>query len=673
MERTNNRTESDALTVLTPRYSADELLAKEWLLTNSRAGFASGTAIGCNTRRYHGLLVGTHLPPANRIAALSNCLETVTCSDNTIALSTFEFDRTLHPRGYEYQTAFRKHLGVHFDYELGIANLTKSIYLLPDSDAAAVVYEFSDVCAGFELTVRPFAALRDFHSLQNNTAAFKSVTVDPCNVVIETDNAQNGKLMLRGEGMDYTAEPQWWYRFLYRTERFRGQDCYEDLWSPGVYTARISGPRRLVLWAALTDQVSAAELEALDIDVAVDALRLREKELLAVCDPHDTVSRHLFSAAGQFVTERVIHNETAPTIIAGYPWFLDWGRDTFIALEGLCLCTGRTETAWGVLKTFAGAVSEGMIPNRFDDYGNEPHYNSIDASLWFIHAAFAWLKETGNVRRFSKTLLPAVKWIVESYRRGTRFGIHTDSDKLVTGGDAHTQLTWMDAKFDGICFTPRHGKAVEVNALWYNALCHLAKYYKNRQAENARFYAELAEQVAESFNRVFWNGQVGYLNDCVLPNGTADASLRPNQILAVSLPYCPLDRPKQQNVVDAVQWELLTSRGLRTLAPIDPRYKGHYFGHQGQRDAAYHQGTVWAWLIGPFIEAYLKVNDFSDEAKRRCRTWLAPLLRHLEEEACIGSISEIFEGDPPHKPRGAFAQAWSVAEVLRAWQLIHNT
>jgi predicted glycogen debranching enzyme len=674
METASHHTEPEVLKVLTPRYSADELAGKEWLLTNSRAGFASGTVIGCNTRRYHGLLIGSLTPPANRIAALSNCLETVTCNDNTIALSTFEFDRTFHPHGYEYLTQFRKNLGVHFDYELGIADLTKSIYLLPDSDVATVVYEFSNVCAEFEIAVRPFAAMRDFHSLQNSTTDLQSVHTDQGDVIIHQANQPRiGKLTLRSEGMDYADDPQWWHRFLYRIERFRGQDCFEDLWSPGRYAARISEPTRLILWAALTDSLNPVELEAMDIDVAIDALHLREKELLATCEPPHPIKRHLFLAAGQFVTERVIQNETTPTIMAGYPWFLDWGRDTFIALEGLCLCTGRTDTAWGVLKTFAGAVSEGMIPNRFDDYGGRPHYNSIDASLWFIHAAFAWLKKTGNVRSFAKTLLPAIKWIVESYRRGTRFNIHTDADKLVTGGDAQTQLTWMDAKFDGVCFTPRHGKAVEVNALWYNALCHLAKYYKNRQEDNARFYAELAKQVAESFVQVFWNEPQGYLNDCVLPDGTADASLRPNQILAVSLPYSPLDPDKQKKVVAAVQRELLTSRGLRTLAPSDPRYKGRYFGHQAQRDAAYHQGTVWAWLIGPFIEAYLKTSNFSNDARRKCRIWLSPLLRHLEEEACIGSISEIFEGDPPHEPRGAFAQAWSVAEVIRAWQMIHKT
>ena len=660
------------LTIATPRYSTDELLSKEWLLTNSRGGFSAGTVVGCNTRRYHSLLVGTHTPPANRIAAFSNCLETLTCNDHTLALSTFEFDRTLHPHGYEYQTAFRRELGAHFDYELGVAALTRSVYLLPDADIVAVVYTFSNVCEKLTFAVRPFAAMRDFHALQHDGAAFDAQSDAHGVAVCNRSAPAAGRLSLYCAAMQFDRDPQWWRHFLYRIERQRGQDCFEDIWSPGVYRTTIDRPCRIVLWAALTESDSPATLEEMDIDIAVDAIRLHEKELLAGCDENNTFSRLLYLAAGQFITERTIQDETTPTILAGYPWFLDWGRDTFIAMEGLCLSTDRHTLARGVLTTFAKAVSEGMIPNRFDDYGNPPHYNSIDASLWFVHAAFAWFKATGDNAHFASMILPAVKWVMESYRRGTRFGIHADSDGLITGGDAQTQLTWMDAKYNGVCFTPRYGKAVEINALWYSNLCQMAAYYEDRQADSACFYADLAAQVADSFSSLFWNETAGYLNDCVLPDGTIDASLRPNQIFAVSLPYSPLDTEHQQKVVAAVQRELLTPRGLRSLAPSDPRYRGRYAGDQEQRDAAYHQGTVWAWLIGAFIEAYLKVNGNSSEAKRKCRTWLAPLFRHLEEEACIGSISEIFDGDAPHEPRGAFAQAWSVAEVLRAWQLIHR-
>jgi predicted glycogen debranching enzyme len=311
-----------------------------------------------------------------------------------------------------------------------------------------------------------------------------------------------------------------------------------------------------------------------------------------------------------------------------------------------------------------------MIPNRFDDYGHPPHYNSIDASLWFVHAAFQYLHATGQESNFQCNLLPAVKWIMDAYRKGTRFGIHADTDTLITGGDINTQLTWMDAKCDDITFTPRYGKAVEINALWYANLCELATYFKNSgNEESARFYALLAEQVRRAFQEQFWDEHQGYLNDCILPSGKPDTSIRPNQIFAVSLPHSPLMPHQQRCVLEVVERELLTPYGLRSLSTSDPRYKGKCTGPRALRDAAYHQGTVWGFLIGPFVEAYMKVHGFDPVAKRRCRTFLSKLLDHFQKEACLGSISEIFDGDAPHHPRGAFAQAWSVAEVLRARQM----
>jgi len=651
---------------------ADLLLSKEWLLTNSRGGFASSTLIGCNTRRYHGLLIGTLTPPASRIAALSNCLEVLTWKDRSISLSSFEFDHVIHPKGLCHMLEFRQDTGIHFEYATGPAAVVKSVYLAPDADIAAIVYDFSDVRERFVFTVRPFAALRDFHALQHAQAALLAVG-DGNRLCIRCDRPEMGQLVLRCDSMRFEQSPQWWYRFFYRIEQQRGQDCFEDLWSPGQYACSIDEPCRIILWAGLfTDIETSQMLDDIELETVIDALELKEKELLEQCSTSDPVCQQLCRAADQFIIERHIEDAPAPSILAGYPWFLDWGRDTFIALEGLCLCTGRPKIAWGVLKTFAKAVSQGMIPNRFDDYGGQPHYNSIDASLWFVHAAFRYLRYTKDNQNFSHKLLPAVKWIMDSYRKGTRFGIHADTDMLITGGDVNTQLTWMDAKYDGIAFTPRYGKAVEINALWYSNLCCLADYYRSQNEQEARFYWTLAEQVRHSFQEQFWNSPLGYLNDCILQPGKADTSLRPNQIFAVSLPYSPLTAVHQAAVVAVVEKELLTPFGLRTLNPADPRYKGRYTGPMSQRDAAYHQGTVWAFLMGPFIEAYLKVHGFDPTAKRRCRGFLSRLLVHINEDACIGSISEIFDGDPPHYPRGAFAQAWSVAEVLRAWQLAQD-
>jgi predicted glycogen debranching enzyme len=269
-------------------------------------------------------------------------------------------------------------------------------------------------------------------------------------------------------------------------------------------------------------------------------------------------------------------------------------------------------------------------------------------------------------------LLPAIRWIIDSYYNGTRFGIHADVDGLITGGDENTQLTWMDAKFDGVVFTPRYGKTVEVNAMWYNIMCRLAEFHREKDADTAEHYGYLAEEIAESFGGLFWNEERGYLNDCILPDGTADTSIRPNQIFAVSLPFSPLSDEQQRSVVSVVQKHLLTPYGLRTLSPSDSRYIGRYCGDQRARDAAYHQGTVWPYLIGPFVEAYLKVNGFGRESRKEAAGFIEPLLEHLTQDGCIGSISEILDGDAPHKPHGCFAQAWSVAELLRAYLLIHG-
>jgi predicted glycogen debranching enzyme len=339
-------------------------------------------------------------------------------------------------------------------------------------------------------------------------------------------------------------------------------------------------------------------------------------------------------------------------------------------LPGLLLSTGRFDEAKSVLTTFAAAADKGMIPNRFDDKSETAYFNSVDASLWFIDAAFQYLQAGGDSETFTKELLPAIRWIVDSYHKGTRFGICADADGLITAGDDQTQLTWMDAKHDGVAFTPRCGKAVEINALWYNCLMQMKN--SGFGTENPEFYESMADKVRASFCDLFWNQDKDYLNDCILLDGSVDDSLRPNQIFAVSLEFSPLSAQQQKSVVDAVQDQLLTPYGLRTLNPLAENYKGQYTGPARQRDEAYHQGTVWPYLMGPFVEAYLKVNEFSRQSKRQAAEFILPLLRHLTEDGCLGSIPEIFDGDAPHEPRGCIAQAWSVAELIRAYQLVSS-
>ncbi len=384
--------------------------------------------------------------------------------------------------------------------------------------------------------------------------------------------------------------------------------------------------------------------------------------------PRDLCGRASFKPP----TDEPIGAGQRTTILAGYPWFADWGRDAFISLPGLLLSTGRFDEAKSVLTTFAAVADEGMIPNRFDDRSGTTYFNSVDASLWFINAAFQYLKASGDSKTFIQELMPAIRWIIDSYHKGTRFDIRADADGLITAGNNQTQLTWMDAKYDGLAFTPRCGKAVEVNALWYNSLCLLAQFYIDRDAQNAKHYKSMADKVQKSFSELFWNESKGYLNDCILPDGLVDESLRPNQIFAVSLPFSALSPEQQKSVVNVMQKQLLTPYGLRTLNVQDSRYKGVYTGPQQQRDEAYHQGTVWAFLIGPFVEGFLKVNGFSRKSKKKAAEFIQPLLQHMTKDGCLGSVSEIFDGDAPHKPRGCIAQAWSVAELIRAYQLINS-
>lgn len=668
----------------TPDESVEDLLAKEWLLTNERGSYASSTIVGCNTRGYHGLLIGSFSPPANRTLTLANCLEMVMFEGKIFNLSTFEFPDKFAPAGFGYVKQFHKDTGVHFDYELTadsvgagvptevVIKLTKSIHLLRDADTVAAAYAFTSVEEPVEFVLRPFVAMRNFHTLQKSYAPLCS-TWFGTGLQVRHDMPGSYELTLSCPSTNFEKDPQWWFNFVYRNDRERGQDFTEDLWTPGFFKCRIETPSEIVLWASFGDCPRRGQLADTDIDAVREDLRRHQSRVITSAKARDEQTRILCIAADQFVTKRRTDQDHRVTVLAGFPWFADWGRDAFIALPGLLLSTGRFEEASSVLTTFAQAADEGMIPNRFDDRSETAYFNSVDASLWFTNAAFQYLNATGDSRTFSQQLLPTIRWIIDSYQKGTRFDIHADADGLITAGDGETQLTWMDAKYDGVAFTPRWGKAVEVNALWYNSLCCLGQYYAGRNAENANNYKSTAEKVGANFCELFWNEEMGYLNDRVLPDGAADASLRPNQIFAVSLPFSPPLLPHQQrSIVDVVQRELLTPYGLRTLNVRQSDYKGRYTGPPRQRDEAYHQGTVWPYLMGAFVEAYLKVNEFSRQSKKEAAEFIQPLMQHLTEEGCLGSVSEIFDGDAPHKPRGCIAQAWSVGELIRAYHLVNS-
>ncbi len=652
--------------------SVDSLLAKEWLLTNGRGGYSASTIIGCNTSSYHGLLIASLTPPSNRIMALANCLEMVIIDGRVFNLSTFEFAGKFAPEGFRHIKRFYQDLGAHFEYEIEKLALRKSVYLPHDSDTVVLLYEFTDVRGPAQLVLRPFVGLRDFHTLQKSFAHLRAENTGK-GVIVRHDTPGSCELTLECPDLSFETDRQWWFNFTYRNNIERGQNATEDLWTPGFFKGRIDSPARIVFQASLGACCNSPRPALIHIqNIFEDSRKHRNSVTQGAGGNGNQDLRILYLATDRFVAQRTRRQSTGTTILAGYPWFADWGRDAFIALPGLLLATGRIEQAKSVLTTFASAADDGMIPNCFDDRQDKVHFNSVDASLWFINAAFEYLKATKDVKTFTQQLLPVIRWIIDMYSKGTRFGIHADADGLITAGSDETQLTWMDARYNGVSFTPRYGKAVEVNALWYNALSLLVRFYNARNLETAGNYKPMLDKAQESFTRLFWNDNCSYLNDCILPDGSVDDTLRPNQIFAVSLPFSPLPAHQQRSVVQIVQSELLTPYGLRTLSPRDARYKGRYAGPQQQRDEAYHQGTVWPYLIGPFVEAFLKVNEFSRKSKKTAAEFIQPLLQHLSRDGCLGNISEIFDGDPPYRPRGCLAQAWSVAEVIRAYKMING-
>lgn len=509
--------------------------------------------------------------------------------------------------------------------------------------------------------VRPLVACRDYHSLGHENGAFnKELQVD--NNLATISPYQDAPPIRFAHDADEVHPSGYWYRdFEYMRERERGFDFTEDLFNP--FVLEFDAGRRStfgVIVSTVTPDINHIE-ELKNQEIARRA-KVAEKP-----PPDGEFVQTLSIAADQFIARRGQHK----TIIAGYHWFSDWGRDTMIALPGLALTTGRADVACSILLEFARHVDRGMVPNRFPDAGEEPEYNTVDASLWFFEAVRALYSHTNDDTFVRKNLYDVLADIIDWHVRGTRYNIHVDEDGLLASGADGVQLTWMDAKVGDWVITPRRGKPVEIQALWYNALRimeNLAARFAD--IERQKRCGDLAARAHASFGAMFWNESLGCLYD-VVDGELRDASIRPNQIFAVSLPHTMLSREKAQRVIQRVKGDLLTPYGLRSLARSDPQYRGRYEGDAIHRDAAYHQGTVWAWLIGPFITAYLKAFGRTQAVQREAASFLSQFREHLTE-AGLGQVSEIFDGDPPHEPRGCIAQAWSVAEVLRATLEVHN-
>lgn len=651
----------------------ERAVEREWLITNGIGGFACSTICETNTRRYHGLLMAAFEPLAVRILLVAKLDITVRYRSQEYPLFCNEFaDGTVAPKGYVHLESFHLDNGLPvWRYAVADALIEKRIVMKPGQNTTYVNIQV--LRAGDELIVdlTPLCTYRDYHSHSHGgwDLGLREIAYG-----VEI-NAFAGACAYRlcCEQATFILDPAWYWNFKHRSETARGLDDSEDLFRPGHFTLSLGeGEQAVVLISA---EAGVAE------DFATVQQQLREQQLGLLQElPADAPGwiKQLALAAGQFIVDRYHYHDgltAGKTVIAGYPWFADWGRDTMIALPGLTLALGRYDLAAKILRTFAAYVSEGMLPNRFPDRDTTPEYNTADATLWFIHAVDQYRQFSGDAS-LAKALYPVLTDIVDRHRKGTRYGIRVDPyDGLLMAGKSGIQLTWMDAKVGDWVVTPRIGKCVEINALWYNALKVMSglagQFGTRRQADN---YQQSAVQVKNSF-RHFWNEANQCLYDVIDgPEGELhdndqryDERLRPNQLFAVSLPHSPLCERQSKAIVDLCARELLTSFGLRSLARGEPGYAPYYQGNPAQRDSAYHQGTVWAWLIGPFVDAHFRVYQDAEKA----RSFLEPLGLHLAD-ACIGQVSEIFDAEPPFAPRGCFAQAWSVAEILRAWLKLHG-
>ena len=652
------------------------LVEREWLLTNGLGGYASGTVLGLPTRRYHGLLVGALPAPLGRTLMLAELSGHVRLADGAeIRLGGQESIDRIEPYGADWLAEFRLDWGLPvWTYDMLGTVLERRVVMPHQQNTVAVRYRLIEGQGPIDLELQPLLNFRS-HDDAVDAAFVEDYTLQRLRGGWEIARAGfEPRLRVRAEGDDVTfhEKHETIPELRYRIEAARGYDAVGRLFSPGTLRLRMEpGQEVFVLastesWDALGDSAFEPMLQselrrrARLITLAHPSLReAPAAELLLAADGFVIVSPRAADAARAHA-----EGQEARSIVAGYHWFTDWGRDTMISLEGLTLVTGRKREAGQILRTFGRHMRGGLIPNLFPEGGNEGLYHTADATLWFFHAIDRYLDCTGD-RRLLDDLIPCLRESIDHHVEGTHFGIGIDAgDGLLHQGAPGYQLTWMDAKVGDWVVTPRRGKAVEINALWYNALC-LMERWEREYGEDAAAdrVGELAQRARESFNRRFWNNDRGYLYDVVDGESGDDDALRPNQVFAISMPHPVLREDRWEPVLTHVERKLLTPFGLRSLSPDHPDYEPVYFGDLRARDAAYHQGTVWGWLIGPYVDAWLKVHPGTLGA---ARALLHGLTHHLDD-FCIGTLAEIFDGEEPHRPRGCVAQAWTVAEVLRCW------
>lgn len=628
--------------------------SREWIETNGIGGFAMGTVSGANTRRYHGLLTAATRPPLGRVTLLSKFEETLIIDGERHELSSNQFPESVHPTGFLFLTEFRLDPFPIWIYEVDGIRIEKSVFMPSGLNAVACRWKLLNARSNkrsVQLELRPLLSFTDYHQLQHENDKFDGLFASEKNIITVKPCPDFPELTFTHNSVAVEPTGHWYKNYELAIEKERGFDFHEDLFQPFVMRFDLSeSPKADVV-------TSTAGPPKTKIDRLEKAELKRRDDLIKLANGETDLQKQLTLAADQFIVTR----GDGHTLIAGYPWFSDWGRDTMIALPGLTLSTGRTDIAREIIIEFSKHISDGMIPNRFPDAGETPEYNTVDATLWYFEAIRAYAETTGDHDLVQDHLYEKLADIIAWHVRGTRFNIHADTDGLLYAGSPDVQLTWMDAKIGDLVITPRTGKPVEIQALWYNALRIMADFSTRfgHDEDRQRFDA-MADLAKHSFNGLYWNEAEQCLFD-VVENGHRDGAVRPNQIFSISLAHPVLSKERWAAVVEKVQNELLTPVGLRSLSPNDPAYVLIYIGSPFERDSGYHQGTVWGWLIGPFVDAYRKVHS-DDEAA--VANMLSGFADHLSQ-AGLGQVSEIFDGDAPHYPRGCPAQAWSVGELLR--------
>jgi len=644
-------------------------IQKEWITTNGLGGYASSTVSGCNTRRYHGLLVTTGKKNRKRKVILSKLEEIIKIGHRHYSLGTNHYrEDYIHPKGYAHLRKFEQAPFPRYIFTIGDIIITKEIFMARGKKTSIIRYNLFGGNQKFSFFIHPLVSFRNFHELQRENHDFKT-DVEFSNGTLKMAPYENyPTLKLHVPGMEFDDLKNWYKNFILDREKERGLDYITDLFNPGYFVTPDVSNFRVDVIATCEDEIPE------DVDKLYLEARDRVENIFDLADvsPGDPDEKSLVLAADLHIANSATANgEPRTTIVAGYHWFGDWGRDTFISLPGITLCTGRFEEAKEILLTFAHQCKDGLIPNRFADLGEEASYNTVDASLWFINAVNEYIRYTDDHKFIRKKIYKTCKSILKHYEKGTLYGISMDQDGLIRAGEEGCQLTWMDAKVDDWVVTQRGGKPVEINALWYNALCIMSELAKKFDDPNsAKHYDKLAQKVKISFNEKFWYEREGYLYDVVSDDGNDD-SFRPNQIFAVSLPHPVLDKARWRQVVSKVYEKLYTPSGLRSLSPDSPNYKGIYRGDVQQRDGAYHQGIAWGFLLGPLIEAFLKVNENSSQAVSQAEIlmdlWMGELTNGGQN-----TLAEITDGDEPFLSRGCISQAWSVGEALRLKKLINK-